>query len=196
MNNWFEHNQTKSIIAYTLLIAASSISATYFIIDQQKVEILQSKISFLERESDSIRKENDYLRRLLNEIPNAIPFLINKNKELSDQIYNFKRETQENKINNENTDIKDSEYSVKKRKKVGVAYLDPKTNISFCVTYINYSREGTITLSPPNDYPFTIKNISAGYSWNYNYKGKKYKIFLLELDYIASEYEFELKEYK
>lgn len=92
MSNWFEENPTKSIISYTLVVIAATWAASYFVIDENKINLyrsqvdneksvnrqLQAKVSVLEGKILDLSNENKQLKEWLSSEATSYPALVNK----------------------------------------------------------------------------------------------------------------------
>ena len=90
MSNWFEDNATKSVIGYTLVVAAATWATSTFILQDNRLSLLRgevdsqktlaeqykSKVELLQRELDNVRLENSEYRTWLGQTKDAIPAMV------------------------------------------------------------------------------------------------------------------------
>ncbi|MCB2426674.1 hypothetical protein [Methylophaga pinxianii] len=104
MSNWFEDNPTKSVVAHTVIVAAATWAAFYFVFDENKIKLIEAKAEKIAAESkevnarnsvlvtrlDYLTKENEKYLRWLESTPNTLPFYELEITKLEEQIVKLK----------------------------------------------------------------------------------------------------------
>ncbi len=88
MSNWLENNQTKSVITYTIFVAAATWTAFFYIFDENKVKLHEAQVNKIEAVSrevtarntvlitrlEYLTKENDKYLRWIENTDKTLPF--------------------------------------------------------------------------------------------------------------------------
>jgi len=207
VSNWFENNATKSVLVYTMFIAASVWAIFIFVYDESKINLFEAKVERIEAEAREIDARNmvlstrlEYLieeNRKLNEwfekIPSTIPYYENqitllktKLKLVEDQLAQTPNPT----ISQEN---KPRYYNYIKGG-VATTFFDPKTNSTLGISKINYGDTAEINLTLPNGQKIKEDGIKAGETWTFNEDGKDYRLILDSIDWASQTFESSLIE--
>ncbi|MCW7490925.1 hypothetical protein EHQ94_10855 [Leptospira meyeri] len=192
MTNWFERNTTVSIIIYTITIASASIVVTKFLIDERKIEILNSKISYLADQNENLRKDNEIYLKLLSELPGSAIFFKEKIRKLEQEKNKKEKVTIYNNLSNNTVNENDQKYSFAKKLSSGEAFVDPKTQITAGISSINDKFNADIIITDPNNKVIIKRNISAGFVFEFSKNEKKYKLIILELNYFSNSFKIEV----
>lgn len=202
MANWLEHNQTTSVIVYSLLIAGATWGTSYFILDENKVNLfkaqvenektkssqLETKISVLEGRILDLSNDNKQLRLWLSDDSSSYPILVSK-------IEKLELEIKENSAiaagstqaeGEEHSSREDKPYSYSERFVKGQSFSDPLTNATIGVSQIAIDNTADIFLYLPGRASIEKKGVKPGSSWTYKYKNKQYKLTLNNVEWLAN----------
>lgn len=84
-------------------------------------------------------------------------------------------------------------YSFSQELPEGGGFLDPRTGAALGVTEINRTQlEGTVTL--PNQDSQVVKNVGAGQSWRFRFKGRSYKLIVTKVSDDSYTFAAEVRE--
>ncbi len=100
MSNWFESNATTSIIIYTITIAAAAWATTRYVLQDNRIELLQSELNaqkavseqyeskaeILSKDLETVRSENAEYRSWLSQSKEAVPAIMPRISELKTYI--------------------------------------------------------------------------------------------------------------
>lgn len=90
---------------------------------------------------------------------------------------------------------KDSLYSIEIEDiKVGSAYIEPKTGLSFCITEISIHNRATGNYSFPGKKAKQFRELNPGFVLSLKYKTAQYHLYLKEMDYSTKTYTLFIKE--
>jgi len=200
MSNWFESNPTKSIITYTLVIVTFTWAASFFVLDENKVNLykaqvenektvnrqLNVKISVLEEKLLSLSNENNRFEKWLFEDTSSYPFLIEKITELEKKIKtkDLKKHTTDKAKQLSN--IVKKPYLYSEVFVMGQSFTDPLTNATLGVSQISIKYTADIYLYLPGKEVIEEVGIKPGTSWIYEYNKKQYKLTLNTVNWTGS----------
>jgi len=200
MSNWFESNPTKSIITYTLVIVTFTWAASFFVLDENKVNLykaqvenektvnrqLNVKISVLEEKLLSLSNENNRFEKWLFEDTSSYPFLIEKITELEKKIKtkDLKKHTTDKAKQLSN--IVKKPYLYSEVFVMGQSFTDPLTNATLGVSQISIKYTADIYLYLPGKEAIEEVGIKPGTSWIYEYNKKQYKLTLNTVNWTGS----------
>jgi len=200
MSNWFENNPTKSIISYTLVVIAATWATSYFVIDENKVNLyksqveneksvnrqLEAKISVLEGKLLDLSNENKHLRDWLSEDSTSYPALVEKIKSLEKEIKERTAIPHDNNKNTAGYEEQKKLYSYSESFVMGQSFTDPLTNATIGVSQIASDYTANIYLFLPGKESIEKKGAKPGSSWVYEFQKKRYKLTLNKIDWIGS----------
>ncbi|PAY01142.1 hypothetical protein CKO50_11570 [Pseudoalteromonas sp. HM-SA03] len=200
MSNWFEENPTKSIISYTLVVIAATWAASYFVIDENKINLyksqvdneksvnrqLQAKVSVLEGKILDLSNENKQLKEWLSSEATSYPALVNKiqalEKKLSERPLNAAGSTKNAHDSSNQKEL----YSYSENFVMGQSFTDPLTNATIGVSQIASDYTADIYLFLPGKESLEKKGVKPGSSWVYEFEKKQYKLTLNKIEWIGS----------
>lgn len=200
MSNWFEDNPTKSIVSYTLVVIAATWAASYFVIDENKINLyksqvdnersvnrqLEAKIGVLEGKILDLSNENKQLKEWLSGESTSYPALINKIHALEKELSERPRiASSEPKNTNEFSDL-NKLYSYSENFVMGQSFTDPLTNATIGVSQIASDYTADIYLFLPGKESLEKKGVKPGSSWVYEFEKKQYKLTLNKIEWIGS----------
>lgn len=195
MSNWFEHNPTKSVISYTLVIIAATWAVSTFVIEDNRLNLAQaqleaqkalteqykSKSELLQRDIDAIRSENSEYRSWLGKIDNAIPVIIPTITELKQKISELEAAAAIIKSVSPVDVQPDRDVTVR----VGTAYIDAETGLIFTVISTNPNRTAKISIKlPESDAPMEDE-ISPGKQWRFKFNGEEFLITAVTISFLG-----------
>ncbi|WP_026728802.1 hypothetical protein [Flavobacterium denitrificans] len=206
MKNWFENNQTKSVILYTLIISASTWACYKYMYEESKLELykaqieskqvelsqLQSRIEFLEKKNSSlevvIKEFEDWNSKSQN------PNLFYKTK--FEEMASLKQKYQNSiALNSSSEDSIPKTYDTIVAKEIfpidakiykGDTYINDKEQIVIAVNDVNVSRECDLILSVGNKKNESFKNVKVGKTFTYLVGKRKLRITLSKTEFITS----------
>ncbi|MDN3673021.1 hypothetical protein QWY99_08150 [Flavobacterium branchiarum] len=208
MSNWFENNQTKSVIIYTLVIAGATWAFYKFIFEEQKIDFYKAQVESSKTEVeqhksriDFLEKENQKLETVLKEFEewnfkSSNPTLFYKTK--YEQIANEK-----NRIDSLFSKSIDSTYypkaensstslfkSIDKEISKGKSYINDQEQLIIGVNDISVDGLCNFTISVGSKINEVQKNVRVGTSYNFG----KFKITLSETNYVYSLAKFHISK--
>lgn len=217
---WFEHHPTKSIILYTITIGAITWGIFGFLLDDRKEDLhntqigllefkldsnkvvetqLRARIEFLVNENTKLTEQNYRYYEWLSSSPTSLKNIENENENLKNEIAIFKNKLENlNANDNSQETIKPepSYYFESPRISEGIAFIDIETGASISVTDINTSNEAKGYCNIPGKGQKNFEKIRSGVSWDYELNGKRYSIYLKEVDFVTSTYKILIRENK
>ena len=214
-NNWFESNPTKSVIGHSLLVAAATWAAFYFVFDENKINIVkaeaakyraetkevQARNTVLIEQRDQLRQENDKYLKWLSEEPKTLPFYENKIAKLEAEVLELKTQLEESSTKTDDKNkippsVNDKFYSIEETLKVGSTFIDKKTNVVIGVQNIEIDRTAGVYITYPSGNTFRSDSVVPGEAWSFTVDGIKYSLVLSTLDWPAQKYTVTLFELK
>ncbi|CAI3803922.1 hypothetical protein GLGCALEP_03488 [Pseudomonas sp. MM221] len=196
--NWFENNQTKSVIVYTLLVAAASLGASRFILDENRInlceaetksavtvsEVHKAKVSALEGDIASLKLINERYLSWLEKDPKAFPALETKIKQLEKERDEANLRAASAEAESKGKVPQMDLYNFSKRFSKGESVEDPRTGVVIGISDVdeNYKANGIITF--PSGKRISLKEVEAGENWRFSDGGKDYKLKLDSINWI------------
>lgn len=201
LSNWFEDNATKSIFSYTLVVIAATWAASYFVIDESKINLykaqveneqtvnrtLEAKISVLERDILSLANENAQLKNWLSDDTAAYPSLVAKIEKLEKEMkvkVSVGAATEKN--TNYPVDISSKPYLYTESFVKGQSFTDPLTNAIIGVSRVSIDYTADIYLFLPGKGALEKNGVKPGSSWVYGFLGKEYMLTLNSIEWIGN----------
>ena len=200
MSNWFEENPTKSVVSYTLVVIAATWAASYFVIDENKINLyksqvdneksvnrqLQAKISVLEGKILELSNENKQLKEWLSTDSASYPTLVRKIKRLEKELSELPAALPEDIKSTQDSSGVDRPYSYSESFVMGQSFTDPLTNATIGVSQIASDYTADIYLFLPGKESTEKKGVKPGSSWVYEFDKKQYKLTLNKIEWIGS----------
>ncbi|MDP4488005.1 hypothetical protein QDG88_08640 [Pseudoalteromonas piscicida] len=200
MSNWFEENPTKSIISYTLVVIAATWAASYFVIDENKINLyksqvdneksvnrqLQAKVSVLEGKILDLSNENKQLKEWLSSEATSYPALVNKIQALEKKLSEGPLTAAGSAKNAHDSSNQKKLYSYSENFVMGQSFTDPLTNATIGVSQIASDYTADIYLFLPGKESLEKKGVKPGSSWVYGFEKKQYKLTLNKIEWIGS----------
>ena len=203
LSNWFENNQTKSVITYTVAVIAATWAASYFLIDENKINLykaqvdnekavnrqFQAKIGVLESKILELSNENKQLKRWLSDDTTSYPVLVSKIKNLELEIAKTKEvelsKTRDDKaLKPIKKEVKP--YSYSEEFVMGQSFTYPLTNATIGVSQIASDYTANIYLFLPGKESVEKTDVKPGSSWVFEFEKKQYKLTLNKVEWIGS----------
>lgn len=195
MSNWFENNQTKSVITYTLLIVGATWAVSTFILQDYRINLLKSetdsqkaiaeqyksKSELLQREVDAIRLENAEYRTWLGKTKDALPIMVPQIMELKAKIL----ELESRPAAPQATETSSTEPPTEVRVTRGRAYIDQATGLVFTVLNVEVDRRASVVIKLPNKSESEEVKVIPGWQWKFESKGAEYTLTLTEINFIS-----------
>ena len=182
MSNWFEDNPLKSIIAHTCLVGATIWAVSYFILDENKVNVYKAaseqykaKVSVLESEISNLKSENDRYRSWLLQDPKSFLALEAKIQNLEVEL----DEARKRPIVDAEEKTPDTQlYEFSKSFSKGESFIDPKTRAVIGVSDVTSQYTANAVVVLPGGEKLDLKEVKPGTTWEFDKGGKKYNLTL------------------
>ncbi|ATB63597.1 hypothetical protein [Pseudomonas mosselii] len=182
MANWFEDNPVKSIISHTCIVGATIWAVSYFILDENKVNVYkaaseqhQAKISVLESEISNLKSENERYRSWLLQDPKSFLSLESKIKSLEVSL----EQADKVKLLEAGEKLLGSQlYEFSKSFDKGESFIDPKTKAVIGVSDVMSDYTANALVNVPGAEEREYRSVKPGKSWEFYKDGKKYKLTL------------------
>lgn len=198
MSNWFEDNPIKSVISHTCLVGATIWAVSYFILDENKVNVYKAaseqykaKVSVLENEISSLKAENERYRSWLLEDPKSFLALESKIKSLEvslEEANKFPKVKAEEKVPVALL------YEFSKDFYKGESFTDPKTKVVIGVSGVTpeYTANGVVFL--PGGEKVELTEAKPGTTWGFDKGGKKYNLTLDSVNWLNNSVKASVNE--
>ncbi|WP_157511069.1 hypothetical protein [Frateuria sp. Soil773] len=195
MSNWFENNQTKSVILYTILVAGTTWTIFNVLLDDKKlasakaeVDQYKAKTEVLEAQISQLKDENQKYRSWLAETPGTIPYFeseIAKAKELTLSVKAAIPTVEPN------ISTAEGRAAVLTR---GESLADPVTGAIVGVGTFHPDFTVDINITTPDGKTQSHPSSKAGEVWDFSYKSAQYRITLSRSDWYKNEATVSLRE--
>jgi hypothetical protein len=202
MSNWFEANQTKSVIIYTAFVAGITWACFNFILDENKVnyyraetasakstaDTLQAKISIIESENNKLRSDTERYLHWLQSDPKSIPSAEKRIAELTAEVASLRTKAAPVPVNGDVSMVpligQSNRYIVTERVDKGKSFVDPKTGARVGVNGVspNFSFQGVLTL--PGGGVEVVTNLKPGEVREFSRNGKTYTLGIDEVNFL------------
>lgn len=203
MTNWFENNQSKSVISYTIMIAGATWAISTFILQDNRLNLAKSeleaqkslteqyksKVDLLQRDIDVLRSENSEYRSWLGQTKDAIPAILPRINELKKQIVTL--QTRSN-VSPTNRAIEGRSKTRDATAKLGTAYIDDITGLIFTVLSTSTERMARITVKFPEQASITEATISPGQQWHFKYQGNEFLLTVKTISFVGDYVDFQI----
>jgi outer membrane murein-binding lipoprotein Lpp len=199
MSNWFEDNPSKSVVAHTILVAATTWAISTFVLDSSKVDNLETVIKTLQAKIDVLGNDNAVLRetnaryeQALRSSPGTLPYY-------ESEIASLKKDkaSLENAAAEKGTpsSARTSKlYAATETRKVGEAVVDPETGLTIGINSINTSYLATGILTLPGQTSVQLQDVGAGTMWEFNTGSRSFRLALAKVNWINDSYTVEVRE--
>ncbi|MGF1845411.1 hypothetical protein L4C39_19920 [Vibrio clamense] len=217
LSNWFENNPTKTVISHTFVVAAATWAAFFFVFDENKIKLVETKAqkyqaetkevlarnSVLLAQRDLLIEENKKYLRWLESTPNTLPFYEVELEKLNRKVASLEGELQvaEQQGNNieqpeQPEQPEEAVYVYWRTLKVGESFIDPQTQVVLGVQTIEYELTAQTNVSFPNGEGKSRKDSKPGDSWPFSVGERKYVLVLQSLDWAAQRFTGRVHELK
>lgn len=209
MGNWFEDNQTKSVILYTLIISASTWACYKYMYEESKLELykaqieskqvelsqFQSRIEFLEKKNLSLEVIVKEFEDWNSKSQNPSLFYKTKFEEIASLKQKYENSIALSSSSSSLDSISDTSNNIIKSKEIypidtkiykGDTYINDKEQIVIAVNDISVSRECDLILSVGNKKNEIFKNVKVGKTFTYLVGKKKLSITLSKTEFVTS----------
>ncbi len=85
-------------------------------------------------------------------------------------------------------------YDFTSKREVGSIFMDPKTQAVLGVNRIDIDKTATVNINLPNAPGVKATKVSPGEAWEFESKGKKYKLILTSVDWTTQKFESKVIE--
>lgn len=198
MSNWFESNQTKSVIGYTLVIIGSTWAVSTFVLQDNRINLLKSetdsqkaiaeqyksKVELLQREIDAVRAENAEYRAWLYQAKDAIPIMVPRLTELKARITELESRPSGAQAT--------ASLTVETRVSRGKAHIDQETGLVFTVLNVDVDRRVNVAVKLPSKNTAQELTVYAGWQWQFESRGSQYTLTLTEVNFAGDSVNIQL----
>lgn len=210
---WFEENPTKSIITYTIFIVGVTWGGSYFILDENKVNVIRAEVEnekaitnqykakteVLEDQITQLRNENKKYLEWLSGTPNTIPYLELKINTLNEELHPKKNIGRGNGILE---DLQGSgtgkvgvpAYVNAATLNIGEGWVDQNTNLTFGVNQVLQDFTAEALIGIPGQKEQELKQVKPGKSWIFTKGAKQYQFVVKNINWYTNKVEVELRE--
>lgn len=203
MSNWFEDHPARSVIGHSVIVAAATWAAFYFVFDENKIKLIEAKSEKIAAEVkevnarntvlvtrlDQLTKDNEKYLRWLEQTPNTLPFYDLEIAKLEREIESLKIELTKRPKNDNPFEFKKPEsYEFWSSKDAGETFLDPKTKASLGVQEINIKKFASVKITLPDGVQHSVENAKPGETWKFELNGTSYSLLLESLDWAAQRF--------
>ena len=200
MSNWFEDNPTKSVIMYTLVVAASVWATSTFILQDNRLALLKSevesqrslteqyksKVELLQRDLDFARTENAEYKAWLAQTKDAVPLMIPRLMELKASVAKLQSDAANSGNSNSAITPTTRELSVG----LGRAFIDEGTGVIVTLKKTYPERTASLIVKLP-DTPNNIEQtINPGAQWKFKANKTFYTLTVTEIQFIGDSVKF------
>lgn len=192
MSNWFEDNPTKSVIGYTMVVAAFTWAVSTFILQENRVNLIKaeldsqkavteqykSKVELLQREMDAVRSENSEYRAWASQTKDAIPAIIPRINELKAKISDLERISSATPPPSKYKTT--SQFQVKR----GKAFVDSETGLVVTVVKVDAKNNASIIVKLPGQSAAKEQEFYPGWQWNFKANNSAFTLTLIETEFL------------
>jgi hypothetical protein len=214
MSNWFERNQTKSVILYTITVAGVTWVCLNFIIDENRVNLyraqkesadaenktLEAKVSIYQEENARVRADRDRYLSWLQSDPKSIPYADKEIANLSSEVSMLKTKIGALKTAGLSDGHKNAEvaalgpYVNSQAIQKGSAFFDPKTDVRLGINMVHadYTVDGTAYI--PGRGSIDIADVRPGKTFEFQKDGKPYTLTVDEVNFLTDSAKISVQE--
>lgn len=203
MPNWFESNPTKSVVSYTIVVAAATWAMFTFVLQDNRINLVRSeletqkslteqyrsKVELLQRDLDATRNENAEYRHWLGKIDHAIPVIVPRITELKEKIASLESSRAAALKSVPNNSILRARKETATR---GTAYVDDLTGAVVAVLSVSVFRTAQISLKLPDKDAPIIADASPGSQWTFTHQDQKLVLTILSISYVGDYVDFQI----
>lgn len=198
MSNWFENNQTKSILIYTLTIVAATWATSRFVFQDNRIELLKSEIDAQKAQSDqyrskaellskdleTVRAENAEYRAWLSQSKNAVPAIMPRISALKGYISAL--EGQVEKLSNN----KPASIQLVRDARRGEPVIDERTGLQIEVKDVTIDKQASIIVKFPDRDTKSHFSVKGGEQLKFKVGPLVYVLSIGRVYFIADGIEF------
>lgn len=209
MSNWFQEHPVFTIIGHTLVVATATWVVSFFVIDENKVNLykakaenaesmsaqFQSKISVLELELAKLKAENGRYLSWLAAEPKSFPALEKKISELETGLAKSQAKAASEAVEPSKKDsMPDKVYEFSKDFARGESFVDPKTKAIIGISSIAMDNSAKGTLHLPGGEPIELKEVKPGSTWIFSKGGVRYQLTMETVNWINNSLKASISE--
>ncbi|WCN11009.1 hypothetical protein [Marinomonas mediterranea] len=214
MSNWFENNPTKTVIGHTFVVAAATWAAFFFVFDENKVKLVETRAekyqaetkevlarnSVLLAQRDLLLEENKKYLRWLESTPKTLPFYEIELEKLNNKVESLEAKLREAEKHSNNTEKpinpEEAVYVYQQTLNAGETFIDPKTQVVLGVQKIEYELTAQTNISFPDGSGKSSSHSKPGDSWRFSVGESKYVLVIQTLDWVAQRFTGRVHEVK
>ncbi|GJL93528.1 hypothetical protein [Hyphococcus sp.] len=195
MANWFEDNPTRSVIVYTVLVAASTWAISEFILEENKLnyhraqieaersraEQYAAKVSILEADNAKLRLENEGYLNWLEQVPDALPLAQVRMRELGGEIDALRSQLLSAEKELSRSGLYQLSHSVRRSS----AVVDDRSGLMVALHGIDTDEIADLTVRFPGKAPLEIAEGRAGDFWSFTSNGRTYELMLTDIEWLS-----------
>jgi hypothetical protein len=219
VSNWFETNQTKSVILYTLLVIAGTWAAFTFIFDENRINLSRAQVEeakamaeqykakseVLQTENARLAVQNSTYLRWLEGQSGTFPSLELQVAKLSEEKNTLAEALSNTKptASAEPTRPAEPTSTAEPPKiyaresgplKLGQTFVDPETGAIIGVSEMTPSNQAKVTVSLPGKATETADRVTPGKIWNFDYQGRKFVLTLTNTTWLNDTFQASVRE--
>jgi len=213
MSNWFENNQTKSVLLYTLFIIGATWAFYRFIFEEKKIDFYKAQVETSQVEIEHYKARIDFLEKESVRLESILQEFEDWNAKSTNPILFYKNQYEsliESKTKYEDFFSQHKEYldtisetphkptsniqtpqSIDQTIDKGKSYINDSDEITISVNEIHVDGTCTFTISVGQIVNQLQKEVKTGNSFKYGSK-PRIKITLVETNYITSTAKFHI----
>lgn len=195
MSNWFENNQTKSVIIYTILVAGTTWTIFNVLLDDKKlasaraeVDQYKAKTEVLGAQISQLRDENQKYQSWLSATPGTIPYFEAELAKANEIASSVKAASSSVEPNMSTTSGRAAVLAS------GEAMVDPITGAIVGTGLFHQDFTVDINITTPDGKTQSHPSSKAGAVWDFNYKSVGYRITLSRADWYRNEATVSIQE--
>ncbi|WP_162889519.1 hypothetical protein [Pseudomonas parafulva] len=206
VTNWFENNQTKSVLMYTLLVAATAWGVSRFILDEKRINLCEAetksavtisethkaKVSALEGDVSALKAQNDRYLSWLSKEPKTFPALETRIQQLEKDLADANLRARE--AGGESSLREEDVYSYSMDLSKGESIEDPKTGALLGIYEVRSDYKATGAVNLPGQQRIKFEGAGAGDNWEFEVSGKRYRMKLDSVNWINNSVKVSVKE--
>lgn len=197
MSSWYQNHPWTSVVAHTILVAATTGAAFVFLFDSNKVEAARAeseqykaKISTLESEVSQLRGDRDRYLWWLSTTPCTFPSLETKIADLSKENQELRAAAGVHQVTPNISTLAGRGATLS----IGETFVDDVTGFTVGLLGANKDFTANVLLVLPGGERKELESVKAGERWGFNYKNVSYQAQLRNVDWYANKATIAIRE--
>ena len=211
MSNWFETNQTKSVILYTLLVIAGTWAFFTFVFDENRINLSRAQVEeakamaeqykakseVLQTENARLAVQNGTYLRWLEGQPGTFPYLELQVTKLNEEKSELAESLKSTKATASAQPVKPTPKTYTRESeplKAGETFVDPETGATLGVSEMNIAKQAKVTVSLPGKQTEIADAVTPGKTWTFDYQGRKFVLTLTTVTWLNDTFQASVRE--